>query len=292
MYNPYQKIESIKDVIPLLDNDDTLILPICKSTITISKAYLDLKEDEYVLMDRNRATVAGLMVKIHKCFIECVNAYQNGKSEIISLYQRVIYEAYVKQMYLIKYGEKAQEQYRLIAYKNRFEYYKNTKDEANESLNAYNHCRNTKFLESIKEDGFTLEMLEQNKRWKLDGKNFRQLLNDVEIDELYLSIYGISSDIIHSDWGEISQYHLIDDKDSHFMAADIEYKKCHYRQILSILDIVLSSIKGYSIWLEEEFDINLITFDLLINDFDRVNNLIFEHILNIYKDDPQEFLYN
>jgi len=292
MYNKYQNLKSVNDIIPLLDDDNKLVLPICFSTIKILQTYLDSKEEKYMFMDRNNSTITGLMVKIYKCFIECVDAYSKDKSEIISLYERIIYEAFIKQKYLIKHGVKVQEHYRLIAYKNRFDYYKKTNHAVNDNLNGYNSCRNTKFLELLKKDGFTLENLENNKKWKLDGKNFRQLLNDVEVDELYLSLYGISSDTIHSDWCEISQFHLIEDKNTHYMATNIEYQKSHYRQILLILGIVLSSIETYSKWLNVELDINLPTLNSLTKEIQRVNNLIFKHILNTYKDNYHKFLYD
>ena len=70
---------------------------------------------------------------------------------------------------------------------------------------GYFHDRNTKFLELLKADGFTIEDLENNKKWKLDGKSFKQLQQELDNEELYSSVYGMASDPIHSDWGEISQ---------------------------------------------------------------------------------------
>lgn len=288
-YNPYTNIKTIADLEGLLDDDNLFIIPLCKSIVTLTSKFLDPYNDSYITVDRNHATVMGLLVKILKCYQECVKLYEEEKCELISLYSRIIYEAFIKMKYLIKYGEKTQKHYRLISYKSRFDFYIKTKDEEGERKNYY-WVRNKKFLDALSEDGFTLEDLGTVKNWKLDGKNFRQLLQEIESDELYTSLYGIGSDSVHSDWGEIRSFHLMGKEDT--MCAKVEYYKPHYRVIIHLGRIQIDATIAYIEWFEKELESKILSpFLELLLDLERVIDIIDLDILKTYADNPQKYLY-
>ena len=289
-YNPYTNIKTIGDLEGLMNNDNQFIIPLCKSIATITSKSLDPYDDIFITVDRNHATVIGLLVKILKSYQECVEFYEEEKYEPISLYSRIIYEAFIKMKYLIKYGEKIQNHYRLISYKSRFDFYRKTKEEEGEHKNYY-WVRNTKFLDALSEDGFTLKDLDAvGKKWNLDGKNFRQLLQEIESEELYTSLYGIGSDSVHSDWGEIRDFHLMGKEDT--MCAKLEYYKPHYRVIVSLGRIQIDATIAYIEWFEKELESKeLSPFLELLLDLKRVIDIISLDILKTYTDDPQKYLH-
>lgn len=124
MWTPYKDLETIEDIMPLLEDNNKLIIPICDSITTLIDKCIDPYENEYICVDRDRATVIGLFTKIFKCYQDGLTAYKNNKFEICIIHQRIIYEAYIKFLYLMKHGKTVQRQYRLISYKNRYEFYK------------------------------------------------------------------------------------------------------------------------------------------------------------------------
>lgn len=289
MWTPYKDLETIEDIMPLLEDNNKLIIPICDSITTLIDKRIDPYENEYISVDRDRATVIGLFTKIFKCYQDALTAYKNNKFEICIIHQRIIYEAYIKFLYLMKHGKTVQRQYRLISYKNRYEFYKTYPETCIED-HGYFHVRNTKFLELLKADGFTIEDLENNKKWKLDGKSFKQLQQELENEELYSSVYGMASDPIHSDWGEISQLHLIANDKEGVMCANKDYNPSHYRYIIPFVIIPIDAAITYIQWIKEELEITLLENLLpIFYDIKRVLNIIAKQIFIEYK--GEKYLY-
>lgn len=102
MWTPYKDLETIEDIMPLLEDNNKLIIPICDSITTLIDKCIDPYENEYICVDRDRATVIGLFTKIFKCYQDGLTAYKNNKFEICIIHQRIIYEAYIKFLYLMK----------------------------------------------------------------------------------------------------------------------------------------------------------------------------------------------
>ena len=145
-------------------------------------------------------------------------------------------------------------------------------------------------LSYIEADGFTIEDLENNKKWKLDGKSFKQLQQELDNEELYSSVYGMASDPIHSDWGEISQLHLIANNEEGVMCANKDYNSSHYRYIIPFVMIPIDATIAYIQWIKEELEITLLE-NLLPTFYDikRVLNIIAKQIFIEYQ--GEKYLY-
>lgn len=146
------------------------------------------------------------------------------------------------------------------------------------------------FEQTIDYDGFTIEDLENNKKWKLDGKSFKQLQQELDNEELYSSVYGMASDPIHSDWGEISQLHLIANNEEGVMCANKDYNSSHYRYIIPFVMIPIDATIAYIQWIKEELEITLLE-NLLPTFYDikRVLNIIAKQIFIEYQ--GEKYLY-
>ena len=109
---------------------------------------------------------------------------------------------------------------------------------------------------------------------------------------MYIAIYGMSSDVIHSDWGELRQLHLCDLGDG-MMAPNIDNVKWrHYRIILPIAYTVANAISFFIPFINTSKSIVEIGDALMAMDSEiiRVLNLVMEKMLDDYNEDPDKFM--
>ena len=109
---------------------------------------------------------------------------------------------------------------------------------------------------------------------------------------IYTLGYGLSSDAIHSDWGELRQIHLSDIGDNMMIPNIGERVYNHYRVILPIADIISMAIQTFVPYINETKAV-VIVGDALVSmaeEIQRVLRLIFEHVQDVYEDTPDAFM--
>lgn len=289
MPTPYTNIKTEQDVIPLL-SDNNFVLSLCENLTFLMRKSISPTEDSYISCPREEAPVLGLYVKIYKFWKECLDVYKRGEYGVYIVYERILYEAFTKMVYLIVNGKEALDDFRLTSYKNRINAYNKTE----KKVDGVNLVRNTKMLDDLKADGFTIEDLKT-----IHPKNFKTILDIVdqsytqeEKDLIYTLEYGLSSDAIHSDWGELRQIHLSDIEDGMMIPNIGEQVFNHYRVILPIADIISMAIQTFIPYINETKAI-VIAGDALVSmaeDIQRVLRLIFEHIKEEYEYTPDAFM--
>lgn len=289
MLTPYTSIKNKQDVIPLL-NDNNFVLSLCDNLTFLIRKSISPNDESYICCPREQAPILGLYVKIYKFWIECLDVYKRGEFGVYIVYERILYEAFTKMVYLIVNGKEALDDFRLTSYKNRINVYNKTE----KKVDGVNLVRNTKFLDDLKADGFTTEDLKS-----IHPKNFKTILNLVdqtytqeEKDLIYTLEYGLSSDAIHSDWGELRQIHLNDIGDGMMVPNIDERVYNHYRIILPIADIITLAIQAFIPYINKTKAV-VIAGDALVSmaeDIQRVLRLIFEHIKDEYENTPDEFV--
>ena len=154
--------------------------------------------------------------------------------------------------------------------------------------------RNTKLFDDLKAEGFTVEDL--NTIHPKSFKEIQNLLNQTSTQEekemIYTLEYGLSSDAIHSDWGELRQIHLSDIGNGMMIPNIGERVYNHYRVILPIADIISMAIQAFIPYINETNAL-VIAGDALVSmgeDIQRVLRLIFEHIKEEYEHTPDAFM--
>ena len=199
----------------------------------------------------NECTIVGSLIRIIKYYKEILINYEQNKSEIINLFVRPLYESLITIKYLIINGEESQKNFRLISYKARFEVLKKQEDfEGKDSLQFKRLL--SKINAKLDLDELTFSDLElenkkdYKKKWKLDGKSFRDINKEVDIDYFYSSTYGVSSDTIHGNWQEIIDYHLTKKENGYF--GYLNYEKCDYRILVFINIIIIQSVLNFLKW--------------------------------------------
>lgn len=167
MHTPYTSIKTKQDVIPLLDDND-FVLSLCDNLTFLMRKSICPNDDDYICCPREQAPILGLYVKIYKFWKECLDVYKRGEFGVYIVYERILYEAFTKMVFLIVNGKEALDDYRLTSYKNRINAYNKTEMK----LDGVNLVRNTKLLDDLKADGFTVEDLKS-----IHPKNFKTIQN-------------------------------------------------------------------------------------------------------------------
>lgn len=126
MLTPYTSIKTKQDIIPLL-NDNKFVLSLCDNLTFLMRKSISPNDEDYICCHREQAPILGLYVKIYKFWIECVDVYKRGELGVYIVYERILYEAFTKMVYLIVNGKEALDDFRLTSYKNRINAYNKTK---------------------------------------------------------------------------------------------------------------------------------------------------------------------
>ena len=122
------------------------------------------------------------------------------------------------------------------------------------------------------------------RKWELDGKTFSQIHKEVEYEKSYAHVYGPLSEVIHSGWGDIRQLHLIHCEGDYFVPKLEIYDKVDLRLTNPFVAFMLESSLEFLKWSERKAGI-----ETLMN-FMRVNDLITEHMFDIYENEPEKYL--
>jgi len=287
MITPFTGFQKKEDIEPYIDNDSKLIYPICDNILFVAKKCIDPFEEDCCVYDKNQATIVGFYKKQISLFEEFLDSYKLGKFNLCVLYQRIIYEAYLKMRYLIKYGDDAQKEYRLYSYKDRKMFYDKFKDEND----GYCEVRNAKFLLDISDDGFAINDLTVRGK-AFGGKNVRQLVQELEDDSLYSSLYGMASDSIHSDWGELRQIYLKKTEDGRYFANTDETYPVHFRYLIPMADLIIDTSKYYIDWnqtIDDKLKI-MLAYSSILEEMKRVCSLVMEFVFDTYQTSPNNYM--
>jgi hypothetical protein len=220
----------------------------------------------------NDAAILGLLVRIWKLLKEVVAYYKAGNGQIVSHFDRQIVESAIIASYLlIKEDDKVIEDYRKCSYKNRLEALKEA-----DIKEFYLSPAGRRLIKSIREkmeaEGFDLDSFQDQKRhnWKLEGKSFRQIFEQLEPDEYYKLMYGIPSESIHGSWNESLDFDLAKNEDGSYSTYPF-YQPVDVRFITPILRITNDP---YLLWLKR-IECKEENIETIFKWIEKVNNRLF-----------------
>lgn len=195
----------------------------------------------------NDAAILGLLVRIWKLLKEVVTYYKSDNGQIISHFDRQIVESAITASYLLLKDDQTIEDYRKCSYKSRVKALEEAK-----SKKFYSTPAGIRLLESFREkmgaEGFDLTSFEEQKRhgWRLEGKSFYQIFEQLEPEEFYKLLFGIPSESIHGSWNESMDFDLIKNKDGTYTPNPF-YQPVDIRFVTPILRLTNDP---YLLWLE------------------------------------------
>lgn len=193
------------------------------------------------------APVLGLLVRIWKLLKQALRYYEEENAEFTAILERPIIEASVVATYLLSNNDKVIEDYRRCSYKDRLRILRNLND-GSEFLKTKSGQR---LVASVREkltiDGFdenSFDVQRKNK-WRLQGKNFYSIFDEVVGGELYASSYGMMSESIHGSWNESMDWCLIRNDDGTFGP----YPFFHLPDIRYVTPLIRFTTPPYRMWL-------------------------------------------
>lgn len=105
MITPYSIFQNKEDIIPLLDDDSKLVYPICENILFLSNKMLNPDSDNFLAFEQDEAPITGLYHKQTRLFEQYLKAYKENNPEICFILNRILYEAYIKMLYLINHPQ-------------------------------------------------------------------------------------------------------------------------------------------------------------------------------------------
>ena len=156
------------------------------------------------------ASILGLLVRTWKLLKLVLWIYKEDSVEHAVIAERSLMEVAITATYLLRSGASTMEDYRRCSYGNRFKIL----EQAASGAVYYRSNAGRRLLRSIREK-LALEGLDENSfeeqianGWRLEGKTFRRIFEDVMGQDLYAVSYGTASDSVHGSWQDIRGFSL------------------------------------------------------------------------------------
>ena len=156
------------------------------------------------------APILGLLVRTWKLLQLVVWIYKENSAEYAAIAERSLIEVAVTATYLLRSDGSTMGDYRRCSYGNRLKIL----EQAASGSAYYRSKPGRRLLRSIKEK-LALEGLDENSfeeqianRWRLEGKTFRRIFEDVMGEDMYAVAYGTSSESVHGSWQDVRGYSL------------------------------------------------------------------------------------
>lgn len=225
------------------------------------------------------APILGLLVRVSKLLKECVKYHEIDNAEVIAIFERPLIEATTIATFLMRHDAAVMEDYRKCSYKDRLRILR----ELEEGSPFFDSKAGKRLLAAVRDkmdfEGLTKDDFAEQKRnkWRLQGKNFRDIFAEVEHDALYPATYGMMSESIHGSWNESMDWGLVRNDDGTFSA----FTDYHPADIRFVTPIVNFTIQPFRLWLQriDVYDDNLKgTMDWI----ERVNTRLFHSFDSLY----------
>ena len=156
------------------------------------------------------APILGLLVRTWKLLKLVVWIYKEDSAEYATIAERSLIEVAVTATYLLRSDASTMEDYRRCSYGNRFKIL----EQAASGAVYYRSKPGRRLLRSIKDklasEGLDEDSFEEQiaNRWRLAGKTFRRIFEDVMGEDLYAVAYRTSSESVHGSWQDVRSYSL------------------------------------------------------------------------------------
>lgn len=194
-----------------------------------------------------KAIIVGHMVRLTKLYEGALIHISERQVELARIFFRLIFETAIKMEYLIKAKEPTFRNFILDSYRPELEMLQELEVKGNSQLKPIEK-RITQSIESrTAKEGISESELTSHKQRGIDGKNFRQLCEELGDDGiLYLYGYRESSHYVHGDWQDIQAYHLT--KEGAHYVPSLSFNDSDPRLACPLTQICLDILLAYLEW--------------------------------------------
>lgn len=269
--NKYDK-DYVRDCIESVEDINRYALTFYKDVAEICDAITRIRNVErnptgYSLED---APILGLLTRIWKLLTLILRFYEEDNAEFIAIFERPLVEASVMATYLLNQNDAVVRDYRLCSYKDRLRI---LRDLENGSV-FFESKAGKRLVESVK-DKLAIEGLDVNSfstqkknRWRLQGKSFYDIFDEVVGKELYACVYGMMSESVHGSWNESMDWCLTKNEDGTFSS----YSLFHSADIRLVSPLIKFLMPPYSLWLkrigvDDEYLMDILSWAEKFNEF-------------------------
>ena len=195
----------------------------------------------------NDAPVLGLLVRIWKLLKQALRYYEEGNAEFTAILERPIIEASVVATYLLSSNDDVIEDYRRCSYKDRLRILRDLENESTflktkPGQRLVASVRDKLDIEGFNQDSFAIQ---KKNKWRLQGKSFFDIFDEVVGGELYASSYGMMSESIHGSWNDSIDWCLIRNDDGTFGP----YPFFHPPDVRYVTPLIRFTTPPYRMWL-------------------------------------------
>lgn len=235
----------------------------------------------------NDAAILGLLVRAWKLLKEIVLYYQKNNGDMVSQLDRQFVESVIMAQYLMRGDESRIEDYRRCGYKSRLKMLVESKKGNGFFKTPAGLRLETSIRRKLEVDCFDEVSFDTQKKnnWKPEGRNFYQIFSEIDHEDVYKYIYGLSSESLHGSWTDSLDHHLIETSHGHynvqpfhtpvdirFITPLLRYSNASYRDWLirigideSVFSYVFDWIAGLNAQLFEAFE-RVYDPDIITND--------------------------
>ena len=195
-----------------------------------------------------KAIIVGHLVRLTKLYEGALIHISERQVELARIFFRLILETTIKMKYLIKAKEPTFRNFILDSYRPEWEMLQHLEAVAKTRPLKSIEKRMTQSIKSrMRKEGISESELTSHKQRGIDGKNFRQLCEDLGDDGiLYLYGYRESSYYVHGDWQDIQAYHLAKEADRY--VPSLSFNDSDPRLACPLTQICLDILLAYLEW--------------------------------------------
>lgn len=196
---------------------------------------------------KNRAIVVGHVVRLVKLYHSFTTHIGKRELQIAYIIVRLIYECIIKMKYLFLAKRGAFRSFILTSYRAEKEILENLDlIKSQRPLMNVEKVIINKIKRRLRADRISLRQLKANRNWKLDGKDFKQILVSVKKEIDYPFLFGQGSSFIHGNWYEMSIFNL--NKKGRYYLPELDFGDPDPRIALPVTIASLHSANDFLRW--------------------------------------------
>lgn len=196
---------------------------------------------------KHRAIVVGHIVRLVKLYHSFTTHIGKRELQIAYIMVRLIYECIIKMEYLFTAKRSTFKSFILTSYRSEKETLENLDlIKSQRPLMNIEKVIIKKIKSRLRKDRIPLRQLKANRNWKLDCKDFKQILISVKKEIDYPFLFGQGSSFIHGNWYEMSIFNL--NKKGRYYLPDLEFSDPDPRIALPVTIAALHSSRDFLKW--------------------------------------------
>jgi hypothetical protein len=196
---------------------------------------------------KHSAIVVGHIVRLAKLYHSFTTHIGKRQLQIAYIMVRLIYECIIKMEYLFTAKRSTFKSFIITSYRSDKETLENLDlIKSQRPLMNIEKVIIKKIKSRLHKDRISLRQLKANRNWKLDGKDFKQVLISVKKEIDYPFLFGQGSSFIHGDWYEMSIFNLT--QRGRYYLPDLGFSDPDPRIALPVTIAILHSSDDFLKW--------------------------------------------